>query len=52
MGAYDCKFSMQFPKFLERTNPVLFREYQIERFHAGTAGGRWNCPDPPGVEKF
>ena len=52
MGAYDCKFSMQFPKFLEKSSPPLFREYQIERFHAGTTGGRWNCPDPPSVEKF
>ena len=51
-GDYDCKFSTQFPRFLERTNPALFREYQIERFHAGTTGGRWNCPHPPGVEKF
>jgi len=48
-GSYECKFPMAFPKFLERFNPALFREYQWERFHAGTTGGRWNCPHPPEV---
>lgn len=47
-GSYECKYPMEFPKFLERLNPVLFREYQKERFHAGTTGGRWNCPSPYG----
>lgn len=45
-GSYECKYPMEFPKFLERLNPALFREYQKERFHAGTTGGRWNCPSP------
>ena len=48
-GSYECKYPMEFPKFLERYNPALFREYQWERFHAGTTGGRWNCPHPPEV---
>ena len=39
-GSYECGFLMEFPGFLERTNPGLFREYQLERFHAGTTGGR------------
>jgi len=30
-------------------NPGLFREYQWERFHAGTTGGRWNCAHPPEI---
>lgn len=40
---------MEFPRFLECLNTELFRAYQRERFHAGTTGGRWNCPDPPEV---
>jgi hypothetical protein len=46
-GSYECKYPMEFPKFLERLNPGLFREYQWERFHAGTTGGRWHCPQHP-----
>ena len=48
-GSIACKYPMEFTKFLERLNPGLFREYQWERFHAGTTGGRWNCPHPPEV---
>ena len=49
-GSYDCRYSLEFPKFLEKLNPGLYREYQLKRFHAGSTGGRWNCPHPPGVE--
>ena len=45
-GSYECAFPVEFPQFLERLNPGLFREYQWERFHAGTTGGRWNCGSP------
>ena len=45
-GSSLCSGSMEFPRFLERLNPGLFREYQRERFHDGTTGGRWNCGDP------
>jgi hypothetical protein len=48
-GSPLCSYSMEFPGFLERINPGLFREYQWERFHAGTTGGRWNCPHPPEI---
>ena len=48
-GSNDCNSSKEFPQFLERLTPGLFREYQLERFNAGTTGGRWNCPHPPGV---
>ena len=48
-GSYECKYPMEFPQFLERLNLGLFREYQSERFNAGTTGGRWNCPHPPDV---
>jgi hypothetical protein len=48
-GSNDCKVSREFPQFLERLNPGLFKEYQWERFHAETTGGRWNCPHPPGI---
>jgi hypothetical protein len=51
-GSIKCSSVVEFPKFLEKYNPELFREYQIKRFHEGTTGGRWNCPHPPGVEKF
>jgi hypothetical protein len=43
---------VEFPKFLEKLNPELFREYQMKRFHEGTTGGRWNCPHPPGIQEF
>ena len=45
-GSYECKYDIEFPGFLERLNPGLFREYQLERFHAGMTGGRWNCRSP------
>jgi len=48
-GSSQCKYAKEFPKFLEALNPALFREYQLERYHAGTTGGRWNCPHPPEV---
>ena len=48
-GHYHCKSKVEFPGFLKRMNPGLFREYQWERYHAGTTGGRWNCPHPPEV---
>ena len=48
-GSYQCKSSLEFPGFLERFNPELFREYQWERCHAGTTGGRWNCRHPPEI---
>jgi hypothetical protein len=49
-GSYECKHPMEFPQFLERLNPALFREYQKEKFHEGTTGGRWNCPHPAEVQ--
>lgn len=48
-GPNECKVTMEFPMFLERLNSALFRQYQWERFHAGTTGGRWNCPHPPEI---
>ena len=48
-GHDHCKSKVEFPGFLERYNPGLFREYQWERFQAGTTGGRWNCPHPPEI---
>ena len=48
-GSTVCFSPPEFPGFLEQLNPGLFREYQWERFHAGTTGGRWNCPHPPEV---
>ena len=48
-GSYECAFPMEFPGFLERLNPGLFREYQWERFHLGMTGGRWNCVSPGGL---
>ena len=48
-GSYECAFPMEFPGFLERLNPGLFREYQRERFHLGMTGGRWNCVGPGGL---
>ena len=48
-GSYECKISAEFTGFLERLNPRLFREYQLERYHTGTTGGRWNCPHPPEI---
>ena len=47
-----CEYKAEFPGFLEKLDPGLFREYQKERYHAGTTGGRWNCPHPPGVEEM
>jgi hypothetical protein len=50
-GAYECSGgAVEFPEFLRRLNPGLYREYQLKRFHAGTTGGRWNCPHPSGVK--
>ena len=51
-GSYQCQSTMEFPEFLRRLNPGLFREYQMKRFHAGTTGGRWNCPHPPAIEEL
>jgi hypothetical protein len=48
-GSGVCSERLEFPGFLEQLNLGLFREYQWERFHAGTTGGRWNCPHPPEV---
>ena len=48
-GSYECAVPVEFPGFLERLNPGLFREYQLERFDAGTTGGRWNCGSPPEI---
>ena len=48
-GSGDCKASMEFPMFLERLNSALFRQYQWERYHSGTTGGRWNCAHPPEI---
>jgi hypothetical protein len=48
-GSYECKVTVEFPMFLERFNSALFRQYQWERFHAGTTGGRWNCAHPPEI---
>ena len=48
-GSYKCKVTMEFPMFLERLNSALFRQYQWERYHAGTTGGRWNCAHPPEI---
>lgn len=48
-GSADCKNLMEFPAFLEKLNPALFRSYQRERFHIGTTGGRWNCESPCGL---
>ena len=45
-GSYECKVIMEFPIYLERLYPALFRQYQWERFHAGTTSGRWNCAHP------
>jgi len=42
-GIVMCSEKLEFPQFLEQLDPGLFREYQRERFHAGTTGGRWNC---------
>ncbi len=49
-GSSLCSGGIEFPQFLERLNPGLFREYQRERFHEGTTGGRWNCGTPYGYE--
>lgn len=51
-GSVQCSYPVEFPKFLEKLNPELFREYQMKRFHEGTTGGRWNCPHPPGIQEF
>ena len=24
----------------------------MKRYHAGTTGGRWNCPHPPAIEEL
>ena len=48
-GSYDCAYPIEFPTFLEKLNPGLFREYQKERYHLVTTGGRWNCRSPDGV---
>lgn len=48
-GDPRCIDKHEFPQFLELLNKDLFRRYQLERFHEGTTGGRWNCPHPPGV---
>jgi len=48
-GSEICKDTLEYPRFLEELDKNLFREYQLERFHAGTTGGRWNCPHPPEV---
>jgi hypothetical protein len=49
-----CQYEIpvEFPEFLRRLNPGLFREYQMKRYHAGTTGGRWNCPHPPAIEEL
>ena len=48
----QCEIAIEFPEFLRRLNPGLFREYQMKRYHAGTTGGRWNCPHPPAIEEL
>ena len=51
-GSNQCSSVVEFPKFLEKINPELFREYQMKRFHEGTTGGRWNCSHPPEIERL
>ena len=51
-GSDQCKSESEFPEFLRRLNPGLFREYQMKRYHSGTTGGRWNCPHPPAIEEL
>ena len=48
-GSYQWKSTLEFPEFLERLNPGLFREYLWERFLAGRIGGRWNYRQPPQI---
>jgi hypothetical protein len=48
-GSVVCSDVLEFPAFLKQLKPSLFREYQLERFHEGTTGDRWNCADPDGV---
>ena len=49
-GSVICRDTLEYPRFLQELDKNLFREYQLERFHEGTTGGRWNCPHPPGIE--
>jgi len=41
---------VEFPEFLSRLNPAIFRQYQWERFHEGTTGDGWNCSHPTEVQ--
>ena len=48
-GSTVCADTLEYPRFLEELDSNLFREYQLQRFHEGTTGGRWNCPHPIGI---
>lgn len=39
-------------RLLKVLNPGLHVQYQRERFHAGTTGGRFNCSDPEVLKRF
>ena len=45
-GSIDCESPRSFPNFLSMHNPSLFKQYQMERFHAGTTGKGHNCSTP------
>lgn len=45
----DCQYKnrgISFPYLIKALNEELFREYQLERYHAGTTGWQTNCPNP------
>ena len=51
--ANSCVISLvEFPEFLRRLNPRIFRQYQWERFHEGTTGDGWNCSHPSEVQEI
>jgi|TARA_R100001443_G_scaffold7644_2_gene16986 hypothetical protein len=45
-GSNECESPRSFPNFLSMHNPSLFKQYQMERFHAGTTGKGHNCSTP------
>ena len=51
-GAEECQSSRSFPNFLAMYNPTLFRQYQQERYHAGTTGKGHNCSTPKSIKEI
>ena len=41
--------TLSFPKLIEHLDAQVFREYQQERFHAGSTGFQTNCPHPAAI---